>query len=80
MNRTFYCYPTFSLIFFQDAQTLNACTEALFHVSEVLLKNEDDYEKVDECRKELLNFITTTVQSERIMPSVMCLKTIATLL
>lgn len=54
--------------------------EAMFRLSEVLLKNEDSYEQVDDCRKELFAFLSNTIEIEKAMPSVMCLKTITVLL
>lgn len=61
-------------------QTINSCTEALFRVSEVLLRNEDCFDEVDECRKELFTFLLNGVEVEKSMPNVTYLKTINTLL
>lgn len=45
-----------------------------------MLKSENEYEEIEECKNNLITFVSSLIESEKSMPTVSCLKTINMLL
>ncbi len=54
--------------------------EALLRGTEIIFKNEEDCQNSEECKNNLMMFISNFIEGEKSMPSVTCLKIVIVLL
>lgn len=49
-------------------------------MAEIILKSENEFEGIEECKNGLMIFLSNLIEGEKCMPMVFCLKTVNVLL